>query len=262
MKLPKILLLSSVLISAATLITGILELHGQEAKCNEYSIKPIQGIFGFAERKNDLRCEGLYESPIDASFRIVSLLSGTLNFDIEKHSELIVVAPDISELTAESVHIRAVGLPLKTYYRMDAEIMSGNKLRWPIREILYPAKLTAKRIGVFGWTGSESNKYFVPLIVVPTNEDIDAAKSLPIELKLRTEEDIESVIWRTFEENNKNINLPQWKIAAENLDAGEIISLKLNKVKSKILYVHISAKPYNTDEFKIKLKFRIIVTSK
>lgn len=66
---------------------GNSETYSQKVQCDK-NVKPIKGYFGYATRKNDLRCEGLYESPIGARFGIVSLLKGKLIYNFEKHPSL------------------------------------------------------------------------------------------------------------------------------------------------------------------------------
>ncbi len=42
-------------------------------------------------------------------------------------------------------------------------------LTWPLRDIIYPAKLLDTNIGIFGWIGEEQKKIYVPVTVLPTH---------------------------------------------------------------------------------------------
>lgn len=97
---------------------------------------------------------------------MVSVLLGNLYFDKKPDVVLEVSAPNF---TQGDVNIRAVAIPLKRYYRMDGSVSPEESMRRPIGDVVVPGQLSAQRLGVFGWVGTESEKTFVPLRVTQKN---------------------------------------------------------------------------------------------
>jgi hypothetical protein len=140
------------------------------------------------------RCEGFYVSNVSSeSLEVVSVLHGNLHFDWKPDVVLEVSAPNY---TQGAVNIRAVAIPLKTYYRMDGTVSPKESMRWPIGDVIFPGKLAAQRIGVFGWVGTFSNKTFVPLRVIQKDNVKSAPADENIYLIVRSSVDVETVLWR------------------------------------------------------------------
>ena len=124
------------------------------AQCDK-SLKPVESYSIQYRPRSDNRCEGFYESAVSSgSLNIVGVTQGKFKFRRDPKEKLKVSSPTVKNV----VNVRAVGIPLKTYYRMDAQISPNGNLEWPVGDVLYPQELTYKKIGVFGWTGSESGK--------------------------------------------------------------------------------------------------------
>jgi hypothetical protein len=100
-------------------------------------LQPITSDLSYKWRSN--RCEGLYRSKVDASVRIVSYLRGELSFARESDTHLLISAPSLSYITSKRIHIRAVAIPLKTYYQMDAMLPIDKPFKWPIDTIVRKA---------------------------------------------------------------------------------------------------------------------------
>jgi hypothetical protein len=83
--------------------------------CDSNVRRPIAGGLGYALREPDVRCEGMYQSPVGARpLELVSLLIGSLVFNAARDRLLIVSAPSSSGVSA-SLHVRAVQLPLRVH---------------------------------------------------------------------------------------------------------------------------------------------------
>ena len=137
---------------------------------------------------------------------VVSFLYEGPRFDPAEHDRIRVIAPAVGELVSEPVRVRAVALPLKTYYRMDAVLPEEGPLIWPLKDVLAPAGLVAEQIGVFGWSGSEIDKVFVPVRLLAADDVAGAGseqggeQAPSAELLVRLANDAEKVLWRYKEE--------------------------------------------------------------
>jgi hypothetical protein len=222
------------------------------------SFRPIVGSVGYALRENDKRCEGLYESPVQGlSLEIVSVLKGRLGFDFEHHRALDVSAPNLPASASPLLHVGAVALSLKTYYRMDAVFQSGESMTWPIDDVLKPVGLTADNLGVFGWIESQAEKVFVPLKVVPKSELAKRESEASVELIVRSAVNLEKVVWRASSDYSSEPTPSNWQDAtSRTVYAGQAIRLALPRGDSGILRVEIAGKRLNTDLWD-RLTFRI-----
>lgn len=161
-------------------------------------IKPVS-IWEIAYRQRGDRCEGFYRSQVSVrDIDVVGLIKGNFSFALDKNEVVEISSPFVQD---QSVNVRAMGIPIKTYYRMDAKILAGQKLIWPIADVIYPQQLSARRIGVFGWIGDEDNKIYVPLSTVSkVNPSITDDRR--IRLYLRTSVNVENVKWRVSDVDN------------------------------------------------------------
>jgi hypothetical protein len=119
----------------------------------------------------------------------MSFTLGRLRFDPASAAPAQVSAPG----QAAPVNIRAVAIPQKTYYRMDATLQPNAPFLWPLNEVLAPEGLTDDRIGVFGWKGAEENAILVPLRVV--SQGAPSTSRAPI-LIVQASFDAQKVKWR------------------------------------------------------------------
>ena len=160
------------------------------AQCDP-SLEDKQNSIGYQFRSKN-RCEGMYASEVSSgSLDIVGVTLGKFKFKFDAKERLIVSSAVVRD---QSLKVRAVGIPLKTYYRMDAEISPNGELEWPVGAVLYRQELTHKKIGVFGWTGSESEKTYVPLTVKSTL--LTTPEDSTVYVYLRASVNVMKVRWR------------------------------------------------------------------
>src|ERR1043166_1414631 len=89
------------------------------------------------QRRGD-RCEGLYVANVGAhSLAAMSFSLGKIRFELDPAVRLQVSAPG----QTQSINVRAVAIPPKTYYRMDAALPAGATMVWPVRDVLLKASL-------------------------------------------------------------------------------------------------------------------------
>ena len=226
-------------------------------------LKAVAGASGYAGRGN--RCEGMYQRPTGGEFEVVSLMSNTLEFDFRDDVVLLVFSPYVRQA---AVKVRAVGLPLGLYYQMDAVLQPGDTLRWSTKEVLYPQRLNADRIGVYGWIGAEDEKVFVPLQVVqegkvPSNEEA-------LIFAVRPDVDVVDVRWRHAPVDDGSCARPSSWESFNNLrrdpvtsafDSGEMLPLLLPDAMTEEQCVDVFARepenPDYEDEFVILRDARI-----
>ncbi len=93
----------------------------------------------------------------------------------------------------QPVIIRAVGVPLKTYYRLDA-LLQPETLSWPVNAVLLPQAIASSKISVFGWIGANSVKTYIP---VERRRVTARGGRRPDPALLRASAAISHVRWRT-----------------------------------------------------------------
>jgi hypothetical protein len=230
--------------------------HVQAAPCDPV-LAPFPGSdLGYTVHGD--RCEGFYVSNVSSeSLEVVSVLHGNLYFDWRPDVVIEVSAPNY---TQGEVNIRAVSIPMKTYYRMDGTVSPKESMRWPIGDVVYPGKLSAQRLGVFGWVGTENNKTFVPLRVTQKN----IAKSAPAKentyLMVRSSVDVDTVLWRYSTAVGKRCSkFNEWQEHHEApVNAGWPVKITLpnGTAQKGNLCLDIAAKERDNDEW-LSLSIRI-----
>jgi hypothetical protein len=192
------------------------------------------------------RCEGFYSSKVSAgSIEVVGLVKGEVHFNLAKDEMIEITSPFVK---SKSVYVRAVGIPIRTYYRMDAEIPLGKTLKWNIGDIIYPQKLSEDKIGVFGWIGQEENiDFYVPIAVATDNRKPTDAKLM---LYLRTSIDVENVKWRVSEVVKGICASPgDWKDTPQSTyRSGQPIEIVLPESKENIC-VEVAAREKNSSSW-------------
>jgi len=175
------------------------------------------------------------------SIEVVGVIKGEFHFNLEKNEIVEISSPFVRK---QRVRVRAVGIPLKTYYRMDAEIAPEAVFSLPVGEILYPQKLSDEKIGIFGWIEQGTDKIYVPLASSaklgknPNNDKIM--------LYLRTSTDVENLKWRTAAMVKGICATPdEWKDTQKpSYRSGQPISIALPEAKG--LCVEVAAKEKNS----------------
>jgi len=112
---------------------------------------PIAERDGYKERDGGQRCEGIYTSPVAGeSVEIVSLSQGRLSYDFGQSAPLWITLATTPRNPAP-IHVRAVGIPERLYYELDAEMSGGRALVWPIKEVVIPEHIASTDIGVYAF---------------------------------------------------------------------------------------------------------------
>jgi len=143
-------------------------------------------------KKHGNRCEGFYISTVSSpAIEVVNITKGIFRFKKDRNEIIKLTCPEIDE---KKVQLRAVGIPMKTYYRMDAEIDVGRILKWPVNDILIHTNMSSKKIGVYGWLKSKDGKiYYVP---IQASSNTNTIANYSIWIFWRSSVDVVNVKWR------------------------------------------------------------------
>lgn len=240
----------------AILVLALIISRVQAASCDPV-LTPFPGSdLGYASHGN--RCEGFYVANVSSeSLEVVSVLQGILLFDWKPDVVLQVSAPNF---TQGAVNVRAVAIPLKTYYRMDGTVAPLQSLQWPIEDVVFPGRLTAQRLGVYGWVGSKNDKTFVPLRITQKDSSKSIRSQENTYLTLRPSVDVDAVLWRySTVKNNRCSRFVEWQEHnTAPVHAGWPVTITLPELSGKKgdLCLEIAAKEKNNDEW-LKLQIRI-----
>jgi hypothetical protein len=230
--------------TACSLLLAAPAVYAQQQNCD--GLVPAQGQIEYRWRQN--RCEGFYRSNVSSGdLELVSLLVGRLDGETTRNSQLEIVAPAVQRSLSGPIKIRAVAIPPRTYYRMDATVNPGGRLSWPLGEVLGPAQLSMDRLGVFGWVDASPERVFVPLRVVQSGQTIRPGAE-PIELRVRSASATDWIRWRVHVDGASPQDLPEWQEAAKGLDAWKPVTVPLPPGTAAILRVDVRAKPQNSDQ--------------
>ena len=201
------------------------------------------------------RWEGLYTTFISSSeIDVVCFVKGTFEYKL--------LANEVIELQNANndnliTNIRAVGIPLNMYYRLDACVSNNSSLSWKVSDVLLTEDIGHWNIGVYGWRGSETRKIYIPLSVSTTSE---VAQNDNINrLYLRSAVSIESISWRYSRYRNRECEeLADWITLNQSYRAGEAIEIVLPSDMRGMYCFDIAAKKSNSQEW-IRKMIKIIV---
>ena len=154
---------------------------------------PAAGPDGYRRRAGGARCEGIYVSPVSGTpAELVSLTRGRLTYDIAHPTVLLVTLDQPS--ASVGAHLRAVGVPRGLYYEMDADIVGGQAVAWPVGEVLARRQIRPDQVGVLALRrDASSDTVYFPVDVTPAGGA--PARKQPIVLVLRVV-DVADLKWR------------------------------------------------------------------
>jgi hypothetical protein len=109
------------------------------------------------------RCEGFYRSKVSSTgLELVSCTLGDFRFKNEPGEIITLQAPSAGE---QPVSVRAQGIPITLYYRMDTELKAGQTLNWAAGDVLLkdPSTSRAYNIGLFAFRGEGVTRTYLPV---------------------------------------------------------------------------------------------------
>jgi len=237
MMAPQIILLMTLVIVG---FGGPASSQGLTLDCDNL-IVPIPGDLGYQSRSDDVRCEGIYESPVSATgIELVSATIGSIKFDAEENEYAVVEVPKLENYDRGPVDIRFVGLPLGLYYRLDARANPGSSMRWSLSPVVQPWQLTSTDLGAFSTATIDTQKVIVPLAIAPPDEGL---LDNIIRLAIRSPFDLESIWWRELKSTGPVTAYQEFE--ENGVWAGDIIRLDVPAGPPGVLHIEFAARLAN-----------------
>lgn len=131
------------------------------AQCDS-SLEPSDNsVLRYRSRGN--RCEGFFRRNVSsAGLELVSCTIGDFRFKNEKGEIITLQVPSSGQKPA---YVRAQSILSGVYYRMDAELKSGQSLEWTADDVLLKRQETsrASNIGLLAFRGDGVARIFFPV---------------------------------------------------------------------------------------------------
>ena len=132
------------------------------ASCDPNIMPSDNSSLGYQWRGN--RCEGFYRSKVSsASLELITCTIGDFRFKNDPTEVIFLTVPSAG---SKKVRIRAKGIPLTLYYRMDAELSGLQTLDWDVFTVLFRNEYSkrAYNIGVLAEVGEDvTTQTFYPV---------------------------------------------------------------------------------------------------
>jgi hypothetical protein len=225
----------------------------EDLKCKD--LPPLKDSQSGYQKRGD-RCEGLYVANVGAhSLAAMSFSLGKIRFELDPAVRLQVSAPG----QTQPINVRAVAIPPKTYYRMDAALPAGATMVWPVRDVLLKASLGESRIGIFGWKGPETAKTLVPVRVVTQGTAANPAAPL---LTIEATFDAQQVKWRWAPARDDSCQaFGPWQNAIQHpVTASWPIAIKLDQLPAGVHCLETAAQSGGSSTWET-LKLRLEIPS-
>ena len=218
------------------------------AQCDNSLIPSTNDLISYQYRQN--RCEGFYIAQVSGKSEVVGFVKGVFNYALSPDEQI-----EITPETLNEIHIRAVGIPLTLYYRMDGKASKGNSLTWKIGDVLFRGGIPAYNIGIYGWMQEGLKILYLP---VQTKATITQPKTDDIyRIYLRSSTKLSDLRWRVLC-SATNITSQYQRYGNGNIMAGEPIVIEIPTNISGDCILEIAKMRHGTSDFEIdKIHFRI-----
>lgn len=226
--------------------------------CDPYVTPIANWALQYRPRVN--RCEGFYEAEIGAStLEIVGLTHGRFSYALEPGEHVHLSCPLVNDVP---VHVRAVGVPLRMYYRMDTNLEPTQSVAWPLDDVVWPQRIPSHDLGILAWLREDGDegaaKIYVPVLAATPDSPVEADDQ--INLCVRSAVDVEAIQWRIQEQcEGEAQGRSDWVVADRPVSlAGRSIRILLPLGDSGRICVEVAARNRFTDEW-LMLKLILIV---
>lgn len=138
-----------------------LYLSALSAQCDPNLEAADNSTLRYQPRGN--RCEGFYRSKVSAaSLELIACTQGDFRFKNEAGEIITLSLPSAGK---QSVQVRAQGIPINLYYRMDASLQGSQSLNWEVSPVLLKDTRTSRayNLGLLAFTGEGNQKVYYPV---------------------------------------------------------------------------------------------------
>lgn len=211
------------------------------ARCDR-RLKPAPGAIGYTWRGN--RCEGFYESPISApALSVVSVLIGKIKYSLKDDAPLELEAPKCHD---GPITVRALSLRPRTYYRMDAELNPGERLDWPVNDIIRRARLRPSVLGAYGFERKGKRTLYLPLRIYQAGKKSEGSAD-QVSIAVRTGTSLKTVKWRIIK---KGAFVKQWRTAIKRPVAAQaVVRFDVPIERRGVTQIELAAQERATDSW-------------
>jgi hypothetical protein len=182
------------------------------------SLSPDRGPLGFRRRLGGDRCEGFFKSNVAGeALSVAFLMAGRFPASAEV-VEVSGAAP------GREINVRAVALPLGTYYRMDATVGPNRPLRWPLAEVVQASRsLKSTDLGLYGWIGDAARPTYVP--VRAALPGAAPAADEPLRLGVRANVPLALLVYNVADDESCHFGKRPWTEIGANVRPGAILTV-------------------------------------
>jgi hypothetical protein len=218
------------------------------AQCDNSLIPSTNDLISYQYRQN--RCEGFYIAQVSGKSEVVGFVKGLFNYALNPNEQV-----EITTETPNEIHIRAVGIPLTLYYRMDGKASKDNSLTWKIGDVLFRGGIPSYNIGIYGWMQEGLKILYLPVqskATIPQPKTDDTYR-----IYLRSSTKLSDLRWRVLC-SASNITSQYQRYGNGNIMAGEPIVIEFPPNISGDCILEIAKMRHGTSDFEIdKIHFRI-----
>lgn len=218
------------------------------AQCDNSLTPANDNLISYQPRQN--RCEGFYTAKVSGpSLEVVGFIKGNFSYELNPNEQIEVISE-----TSEEINIRAVGIPMTLYYRLDGKVRQGRNLIWHVGDVLYRERVPSYNIGIYGWVKEGLKVVYFPVqtratISQPQNDNT-------YRIYLRSPTGLSDLRWRVCSTNNECSRYERYSDG--NIMAGQRIILNIPKNLSGDGILEIATLEHGEVDFEIgKIYFRI-----
>jgi hypothetical protein len=217
----------------------------------QIDLRPAGDNLGYRHRPTPDRWEGFYSAPVAGEeLEVLSFVIGRSELDRQTDHDLLITAPDVHILGAPRVVVVARALPLRVYYRMCVTLPSAGSMQWPVGEVVLPAGLDPRNIGLIGMVQTGDGSIYVPLRLSVLKPDASDGASRPV-ITFRTPSDLVSFHWRVYAAGG---TVPAWNKYDRTVRAGDPIALTLDTPIGRVMTLDVAARPVGSEFVQSRLK--------
>ena len=195
------------------------------------------------------RCEGFFRARVGApALELVGFTQGIFKFHANEKEEIRVTVP---MTFSEDINIRAVGIPVDLYYRMDASINENEQLAWPVKDVLIRDSRTSisRNIGILGYAYQKDRRIFFPVKTESRLAEPDSNQSKF--LYFRSSNRLEKVLWKMSHETKYRI------VQNKPVRAGKAFRIELVDIPQGQHLIQVVAKTPGAINYNISTEFYI-----